>query len=154
MLIDTPPNSDAGDLAFTAKLGFVPVIGEAVRRVVPDAMVRNGLESAFANGFEVPDQFVEDFRKMTYTSYDESHSGSDDFIRRRSLPDRLAAAGKPLFVLYGGKDELIKPASIREYAQRIPGAGTRTIPETGHSPMVEQPGETARVIRTFVQRSD
>jgi pimeloyl-ACP methyl ester carboxylesterase len=151
VLIDTPPDKDSGELPFTARLGFVPVIGEAVRRVVPDRIVRKGLESEFANGFEVPDQFVKDFRKMTYTSYDESHNAADDFVSERSIPARLAATGKPLIVIYGAEDELVDPKSIREYANGVPGVGTRTIPEAGHSPMVDQPGETARVIRAFVR---
>lgn len=150
VLIGTPPDPDSSDLPFVGKLGFVPVIGEAFRRVTPDSVVRSGYEDAFAKGFEVPDQFVEDFRRMTYTSYDKSHDGSDDFGSQRSLPDRLAAIGKPLFVIYGADDRLVDPESIRKYA-RNRGVGTRTIPETGHSPMAEQPSETARLIRAFVR---
>ena len=67
VILDSPSKSGDAELPFTARLGFVPVLGQAIDRVVPDSMIRSGLESAFADGFDVPDQFVEDFRDMTYT---------------------------------------------------------------------------------------
>ena len=84
LIVDSPPDKDAGELPFMARLGFVPVLGEAIRRVVPDGLVQVNLDGPSRAGFDVPDQFVEDFNKMTYTSYDGSHDGSDDF--RRSVP--------------------------------------------------------------------
>src|SRR5258705_350327 len=56
VIVDTPPNPDAAHLPATARIGFVPVIGEAVNRVATDGMVRDGLSDAFAAGFHVPDQ--------------------------------------------------------------------------------------------------
>ena len=40
LVISTRLPKGRPDLPFTARLGFVPVLGEAIRRVVPDAMVR------------------------------------------------------------------------------------------------------------------
>ena len=51
------------ELPFAARLGFVPVIGEAIKRLATDGMVKKGLEDAFAPGFDVPDQFVDDFNR-------------------------------------------------------------------------------------------
>jgi pimeloyl-ACP methyl ester carboxylesterase len=150
VLIGTPSNKDAGELPFLARLGFVPVLGEAIRRVVSDGMVESNLEKGFAPGFEVPDQFVQDFNRMTYTSYDSSHNASDDFGEKRSVAERLGAVKKPLLAIQGGKDEVVDPDSARDY-RRVPRARIVLVPSAGHSPMVEQPSETARLIRAFVQ---
>jgi pimeloyl-ACP methyl ester carboxylesterase len=151
VLLGSPANPDAGELPFLARLGFVPVLGEAIRRLVPDAVVENNLEDAFAPGFEVPDQFVQDFNRMTYSSYDGSHHGADDYGEERAIAQRLATLDKPLLVIQGAKDEIVDPDSARDYS-RVPGANIVMLPDTGHSPMVEKPDETARLIRRFARR--
>jgi pimeloyl-ACP methyl ester carboxylesterase len=146
ILIGTPSNKDAGELPFLARLGFVPVVGEAIRRVVTDGMVRSNLEKAFAPGFDVPDQFVEDFNRMTYTSYDSSHSESGDYNESPPISERLAKLGKPLLVIQGADDDFVDSQSARDYQD----ANIVFFPDTGHAPMVEKPDQTARLISPFV----
>ncbi len=150
-LIATAPDADSGKLPFTARLGFVPVLGEAIRRVVPDNVIRSNLGKAFGPGFDVPDQFVDDFNKMTYSSYDGAHDGSDDFQDDRAVVDRLVAARKPLLVLYGEKDEIVEPDSREKY-RKVPGAIVNAIRDTGHSPMFEKPQVTAPIMAIFAER--
>jgi pimeloyl-ACP methyl ester carboxylesterase len=148
-IIDTGPEKGDGHLPFTARLGFVPVLGEAIRRVVPDSAVREGLESAFADGFKVPDRFVEDFRDMTYSSYDKSHDASDDYHDGGGLPERLQDDGVPLLVLFGREDDIVDVDSAQKY-RKVPGARIVVIDDAGHSPHVERPGATAHLISDFV----
>ena len=146
ILVGTPSSKDAGELPFQARLGFVPVLGQGIWRVVTDGMIRRNLEKAFTPGFDVPDQFVEDFRRMTYTSYDSSHSESGDYNDSPPISERLAKLGKPLLVIQGADDELVDPDSARDYQD----ANIVFFPATGHTPMVEKPDETARLITPFV----
>jgi pimeloyl-ACP methyl ester carboxylesterase len=146
VLIGTPSNKDAGELPFLARLGFVPVVGEAIRRVVTDGMIRSNLEKAFASGFDVPDQFVEDFRRMTYTSYDSSHSASGDYNESSPVSARVARLAKPLLVIQGEEDDFVDPQSARNYRD----ANIVFFPGTGHTPMVEKPDQAARLISPFV----
>jgi pimeloyl-ACP methyl ester carboxylesterase len=149
--LGTPANESAGKLPFLARLGFVPVLGEAIRRVVTDSMVRDNLQKAFTPGFDVPDQFVRDFHRMTYSSYDSSHQESDEFGDEKDVADRLAAVRKPLLVIQGADDELVDPDSAQDY-RRVPGATLVTMPSTGHTPMVEHPDQTAALITRFARR--
>ena len=149
VILDSPSKSGDAELPFTARLGFVPVLGQAIDRVVPDAMIRNGLESAFAKGFDVPDRFVEDFRDMTYTSYDDSHRGSDDYSKESGLAERLRDESAPLLVVFGSQDELVDPESAQGY-RSVPGARVVMLDGVGHSPHVERPDATARLIADFL----
>jgi pimeloyl-ACP methyl ester carboxylesterase len=151
VLVDSPRNQGAGELPFTAKLGFVPVIGEALRHLVTDGMVRHALEDAFAPGFEVPDQFVRDFHRMTYSSYDSSHSQSNEYLREKELDARLTAVHKPLLVMFGSRDELVDLDSFAQY-ENVPGATVTRIDGAGHSPMMEQPERAATLIERFERR--
>jgi pimeloyl-ACP methyl ester carboxylesterase len=147
-IVDSPPTRHEGHLPFLAGLGFVPVMGEAIRRVVPDGVVRDNLEKAFAPGFDVPDQFVRDFNRMTYTSYDDSSEEAGDFGEERGLADRLARTGKPLLVIFGSEDDFVDPDSASKYRQ----ATIVKIPGAGHCPMVEKPDRTAGLLAQFARR--
>ena len=101
-----PPDNSYGDLGFIAGLPSAG-LGEALWTIKPDFSVKDGLEVAFAPGFDVPDAFVDDVKRMTYTAYDESPAGVDDFIGEESLDRRMRATGKPLLVLMGAEEQIV-----------------------------------------------
>ena len=149
VFLDRAPDDNDSKLPFTARLGTVPVLGEAIRRVVPDELVSQGLESAFADGFDVPDRFVDDFNDMTYTSYDDSRSASSDYRKEAGLDERLADERVPLLVIWGSQDDIAEPASAQDF-KKVPGARIIVLDAVGHSPHVEKPAETARLVRNFL----
>ena len=55
----------------------------------PDFVIKDGYERAFAPGYDLggfdPDQVVDDFRAMTYTSYDRAPADTDDYEREEPL---------------------------------------------------------------------
>jgi pimeloyl-ACP methyl ester carboxylesterase len=155
VIVDMPPDNSYGDLGLIAGLAFQPVIGEALWKIKPDFSVRDGLEVAFAPGFEVPDRFVEDVKRLTYTAYDDSPGGNDDFLDEEPLEQRLAATGKPLMVLMGAEEQVIDDPrrALDQYAQAVPGAETHLIPDAGHSPSVERPYLTAKLVLRFAEKA-
>jgi pimeloyl-ACP methyl ester carboxylesterase len=151
MIIDTPPDHSDSSLGLVAKLGFTPVIGEFFWRVKPDFAVKKGLQVAFAPGFDVPDEFVEDVNRMTYSSYHDSPEGSDDYTKEEPLDQRMKESGKPLLVIMGAEEQIVdEPARrLAEYRQTYPGTETKLIAGSGHSPNVEKPAETAALLLGF-----
>lgn len=151
VIVDTPPNHNEASLGLLANAAFAPVIGPALWRIKPDFSVRKGLEVAFAPGFDVPDEFVEDVKRMTYTSYDDSPGGSDDYSKEEGLDRRMKASGKPLMVLMGGEEQIVEDPAARlaEYRRVYPGTQTHLIQGAGHSPNVEKPAETAALVLAF-----
>jgi len=151
VIVDTAPTSENGDLGLLAKLGFAPVVGEFFWRVKPDFAVKKGLEVAFAPGFDVPDEFVEDVNRMTFNAYDNSHSGLDDYKEEEPLDQRMRETGKPLMVIMGAEEQIIDdpPERLAEYRSTVPGAQTKLIAGAGHSPNVEKPAETAALVLGF-----
>jgi pimeloyl-ACP methyl ester carboxylesterase len=152
-IIDTPPDHSGSSLGLIAKLGFEPVIGEFFWRVKPDFAVRKGLGVAFAPGFDVPDEFVEDVNRMTYSSYHDSPEGSDDYTKEEPLDRRMAESGKPLLVIMGAEEQIIDDPAQRlaEYRRTVPWARTKLIAGAGHSPNVEKPAETAALLLAFAK---
>src|SRR3954451_21926756 len=148
--VDEAPSADYGDLGFTAQLGFVPVVGEAIYTTVPDSQIKDGLQVAFAKGYEVPQQFVEDFKKMTHTAYTHSASENFDFLDREHLDQRVRDLGIPVLVIYGSEDRLSKPVSKAAATfRRVPGVKVVIVKGAGHSPHVEKPQQTAKLVLSF-----
>jgi pimeloyl-ACP methyl ester carboxylesterase len=151
VIVDSNPTRGTGKLPLSARIGFWPVIGEALNRVVPDSSVENELGDAFAPGFDPPGYALEDFRQLTYSAYDKSAAEGGDFRDERSLADRLRATRLPVLVVLGSEDQIVDvDASLAEY-RRIPRARIRELPGVGHSPPVERPRALARLMRDFIR---
>jgi pimeloyl-ACP methyl ester carboxylesterase len=156
VLIGVPSESGEADLPFTEKLTRIPVIGQAVWRLRLDAMIKRGYRSAFAPGTDVgevfpddPDRVVDDNRAMTYDSFTSASEQADDFLDEQPVASRLAATGVPLMWIDGSEDQIIDAMAVSEEFHAVPGAITKLIDGAGHSPNVEAPDETAKLILDF-----
>jgi pimeloyl-ACP methyl ester carboxylesterase len=147
--IDSIPDTSYGDVGFIGELPFKPVIGQALWRVKPDFAVRDGLKVAFAPGFDVPDAFVDDVKRLTYSAYKSSHDAYDSYTGEEPLPQRAAATGKPTLAIIGAEEQIAKDPRAALAAYRAAGAETSLIQGAGHSPNVEKPAETAALVLAF-----
>jgi pimeloyl-ACP methyl ester carboxylesterase len=156
VIIDMPPDNSYGDLGFIAGLAFQPVLGEALWQIKPDFSIRHGLRVAFAPGYDVPDAFVEDVKRLTYTAYDDSPGGDDEYLDEESLDRRMKASGKPLMVLMGAEEQIVDDPqrALAQYKRAVPSAQIHLIAGAGHSPNVEKPRETARLVLGFAQTAE
>lgn len=152
VIIGSPAGAGDGKLPLIGRLVYVPVLGELLKSVTPRAAVKSALKSAFEQSYEgkVPEQFVNDVKKMTYSSYDKSHSEAGDFLMAKSLPERLKGTHKQLLVIFGKGDQLVNPQALKKFKAGVPGASTRYVSGAGHTPMVEKPQQTARLILDFL----
>jgi len=155
VIIDTRSSEhDDGDLGLIAQLAFAPVTGELFWRTKPDFAVKKGLEVAFAPGFDVPDAFVEDVDRMTFSAYDDSPADFDDYTAEETLAERVAATGKPLLVMMGAEEQIIDDprSALDSYEAAAPETTTKLIAGAGHSPNVEKPALTATLVLTFAAK--
>jgi pimeloyl-ACP methyl ester carboxylesterase len=153
--IDSIPDTSYGDVGLIGELPFKPVIGEALWRIKPDFSIRNGLGVAFAPGYDVPDAFVEDVKRMTYSAYTGSHDAFDEYTGEKSLPERAAAIGKPLLAIMGAEEQIASDPreALAAYRADDPAARTKLIAGAGHSPNVEKPAETAALVLAFANET-
>ena len=149
VIIDQAPEERfSKGLGFTAELSTAPVIGPTLWPVTPDSMIKDGLQVAFAPGYAVPDEFVDEFNRMTYTSYD-SDGEEGGYMDAEPLDRRIERTRTPLLAIFGAEDQLYESeAALAAYA-KVPGAQTVLIPGAGHSPNVEKPERTAALILGF-----
>jgi pimeloyl-ACP methyl ester carboxylesterase len=120
--------------------------GRLLWRLRSEATIRRALRSAFARPVEVPDVIVGAALGMTHRALAGTARGAVDYISHQSLPDRLVALGIPLLVIFGQEDARYSSSSAADYAT-VPGARIEVLAGVGHTPMLEDPQTTARLLR-------
>lgn len=155
VIVDQAPDSDGygTDLPVTVALTFTPVVGEALWRITPDFAIEDGLSVGFAPDYDVPARFVEDFRRLTYTSYDESAAAETAYTDALPLDERLRRARIPLLAIFGAEEQIYIDPEESLTAYRAVGGRTELVPGAGHSPNVERPALTAALVSRFARSS-
>jgi len=151
VIVDQAPEERfSKGLGFSAEVSTMPVIGPALWQVTPDFAVKEGLQVAFAPGYEVPGEFVDEFNRMTYTSYD-SDGDEGKFMDAEPLDRRIERTRTPLLAIFGAEDQIYDSnAALAAYA-KVPGTKTALILGAGHSPNVEKPARTAALVLRFAR---
>jgi pimeloyl-ACP methyl ester carboxylesterase len=149
VLINTGPSPDAKipDPPL-ARLLTAPVAGRLLWRLKSEATIRNAARSGFTRAVDVPDALVEHVQRMSYRSFTATMRGYWDYLRQRSLPERLAPLGLPVLVIFGTDDQRWRSSSADAY-RIVPGARVEMLPGLGHTPIIEDPNATAKLLLDF-----
>jgi pimeloyl-ACP methyl ester carboxylesterase len=100
------------------------------------------------SGAELAAQELQDFRALRLRMFRIVLVDRRDRMARRPLDTQIRDAGKPTLVILGGLDHFYGARSAARY--RAAGAEVQVLDDSGHSPLVEVPGEAAVLIRRFV----
>jgi pimeloyl-ACP methyl ester carboxylesterase len=151
VLIDMGPDLDAklpDGLLF--RLLLAPLTGPLVWRLRTKDSIRKAARSGMARPVAIPDTFVEHVQRLTLRDVDGAMRASTDYLAQRSLPDRLRPLGLPLLVIFGADDGRWRSSSADAY-RVVPGARVELLARVGHTPMLEDPERTARLLLDFAE---
>jgi pimeloyl-ACP methyl ester carboxylesterase len=153
VLINTGPSPDAKipDPPL-ARLLNAPLAGRLVWRLKTEATIRKAARTAFTRPVDIPDAFIAHMQAMTYRSFTATMRGYWDYLSQRTIPDRVAALGLPVLVIFGTDDRRWHSSSAADY-RAVPGARVELLPGVGHTPMVEDPQTTAKLLLDFASAS-
>jgi pimeloyl-ACP methyl ester carboxylesterase len=153
VLLGAPTDPESAPISFLSRVSGWPVVGQLLRRAASDGLIRSGLEDAFAEGTAVPQEFVDDFRDTTFTSYTASRGEWRGWLDERSAPERLHDSGIPLLAVGGAEDKLVEPEALSDW-RAVPGARTRLLGGIGHSPQWEAADRTAQLVIDFLREHE
>jgi pimeloyl-ACP methyl ester carboxylesterase len=151
ILIDSPPVANA-DFSKLTQAYLTPVVGELLSHFRDDTSLRRGLAQGFAPNFPVPDKFVADLKQLTYTAFRAAHDDSVAYRTLKPTCQRLAELQHPppLLAIFGSLDAIVPPEDAK-FFERVPGAKIAIVEGVGHSPMVEAPAQTLKLIDGFLK---
>ncbi len=148
-LIGIGPSLDAvADQGVLGRLLLAPLPGRLLWALRTEAVIRKALRTAFTRPVDIPDAIVTATLGMTHRALAGTSRASDDYLRRQSLPVRLAALGLPVLVIFGTDDQRWRSSSATAY-HAVPGARVEMLPGVGHTPMMEDPETTGRLLLDF-----
>lgn len=106
-------------------------------------------------GLALPQPPVEDFLRRRFVSNDKACliRMTEQLLGEPDRSAELVAAGVPMHVVFGERDDAWPPHLQLDMAARL-GAAVSAFPEMGHSPAVDDPGATARALVTWWARVD
>jgi pimeloyl-ACP methyl ester carboxylesterase len=149
VLINTGPSPGAKlPEPMAARLMQVPLVGQLLWQLKTRDTVRNAARTAFTRPVDTPDTLIEHTLAMTYRSFAATMRGYRDYISERSIPGRLAALGLPVLVVFGAEDRRWRASSAAGYRD-VPGARVELLPGVGHTPIIEDPQTTAKLLLDF-----
>ncbi len=122
-----------------------PVVGPLMWRGMNAGRAREGLRSAFAPGFEVPDVFVDDLLATPWAAFAGGTTAIDSYLRARPLAARLGALPVPVTFVFGEEDGRVDPASLSDFDD-VAGVEVVRLPGAGHTPIWEAPERCAKAI--------
>jgi pimeloyl-ACP methyl ester carboxylesterase len=117
-------------------------------RLRSEATIRKAMRTAVTRPVDIPGALIEGALGMTHRAVAGTARGSLDYMRQRSLPDRLAALGLPVLVIFGAEDARYPSSSAAAY-RAVPGARVELLPGVGHTPMLEDPRTTGKALLDF-----
>jgi 3-oxoadipate enol-lactonase len=125
-----------------------------------DAVTKGGIASIsdqimerwFTPAYRDPDNadFAGYTAMLTRTSID-GYAGTCAALRDADLTESTRALKVPVLCVVGDQDGSTPPDLVRSTAALIDGARFEIIKDAGHLPCIEQPTETAAMIRDFLQ---
>lgn len=149
-LIDSGPSPDAYvDQGLLSRLLLAPLPGRLLWALRTEATVRKAMSSAFTRPVDIPDAIIEATRGMTHRALAATARGSVNYLVQRSLPARLTALGLPVLVIFGADDKRYHSWSAEAYRD-VPGARVESLPGVGHTPMIEDPDTTSKLLLDFI----
>lgn len=148
-LIDIGPSLEAViDQGVLGRLLLAPLPGRLLWALRTEAMIRRAMRTAFTRPVDIPDAIIKATLGMTHRALAETSRASDDYLRQQSLPDRLVLLGLPVLVIFGTDDQRWRSSSPAAY-HAVPGARVEMLPGIGHTPMMEDPQTTGKLLLDF-----
>jgi pimeloyl-ACP methyl ester carboxylesterase len=149
-LIDTCPDLDAVMCqGLLGRLLLAPLPGRLLWRLRTEATIRKALASAFTRPIDIPDTIIQATMGMTHRALAATSRAGDNYLKQQALPNRLAALGLPVLVIVGADDHRWRSSSAAAY-RAVPGARVELLPGVGHTPMLEDPQTTGKLLLNFV----
>jgi pimeloyl-ACP methyl ester carboxylesterase len=151
-VIDTGPSPEAIiPQGLLSRLALLPIPGRLLWRLQSEATVRKLLRAgAFFREVDIPRDVIESIQSMTHRAFAGTARGSLQYIRQRSVPDRLAALGLPVQVIFGVEDRRYQASLATDEYRVIPDVRIELLEGVGHTPMLEDPQTTGRLLSDFM----
>lgn len=140
-----------GSLPLGWQIARLPVLGHITEHLLPRAFIVQGLVAVYADPTRITEAVVDRYFELTLRAGNRAAlvQRAQQWSRSEGVA-RVTGVTAPTLVLWGGRDQLIAPATARRFAQDIPGAQVQVFDDLGHVPQEEDPARTVAAVKAFL----
>lgn len=135
LVLCNAPLRGPSSLSWLLRLLLSPIVAFVLFVCARVRWLRRFGSGLFTHRRPLPDVVLEDFARGTY----QAQMAAQRSIQSTDLSTRLSEINVPTLVVHTDHDRIIRAEQFALALERIPGARSLAIPETGHCPMLEAP---------------
>jgi len=142
---------EGGTLPLGWQIARLPVLGHVTEHLLPRAFIVQGLVAVYADPAKITEPLVDRYFELTL------RAGNRAALVQRAQQwsssegvAKVTGVSAPTLILWGGRDQLIAPATAQRFARDIPGAQVLVFDDLGHVPQEEDPARTVAAVKAFL----
>jgi pimeloyl-ACP methyl ester carboxylesterase len=143
---------DAADIPLGWQIARLPVLGRLTEHFLPRPLVVQGLVAVYGDPAKISEPLVDRYVELTL------RAGNRAALVQRAQTwspaegvQKVDGVRAPTLILWGGRDQIIPPATARRFAADIPGSQVQLFPDLGHVPQEEDPARTVAAVAAFLR---
>lgn len=147
-----PINAKSVPMAF--RLAKVPILKNLLTSITPRSVIEASVKNVYGNPELVTEELVDRYYDLTLRP-----GNREAFVARMQLDSyqdqsaKIKTLTQPTLIIWGEKDLLIPVENAKKFADDLPNNKLVIYPELGHVPMEENPQETLKAVKEFLNIS-
>lgn len=138
------------------KMANIPVLNKGFLYYTPKMLIRKNIKEVYADDSRISDELITRYHKMALRE-----GNRQAFVDRAKLDfkqdsmtiiSRLRSIQNETLLIWGRQDEWIPFACGRAMNENIPKSEMITLSNSGHVPMEENPEESVKAIKIFLEK--
>jgi pimeloyl-ACP methyl ester carboxylesterase len=141
---------------FSCRAARWPGVGELFCRITPQKMIREELESCYADPSKVTDEVFERYYKLLLRKGNRQaqimiNKPKDAYWAPQAVLDSMKSLKIPALIMWGERDPWLPVEAGERFANEIPNAVLRVYSNSGHLPMEEIPETSSADLHAFMR---
>lgn len=153
ILIDAsgyPVKAQSLPLAF--RIAQTPIIKNVLTFITPRFIAKSSIENVYADKNKVTEALVDRYFELTLRAGNRRAFVDKFEMKKDSLaPNNIKSIQQKTLLLWGGQDLLIPVEVAQQFHNDLPNDTLVIMPNVGHLPMEESPGQSLEAVVSFLK---
>jgi pimeloyl-ACP methyl ester carboxylesterase len=153
ILIDAsgyPVKTQSLPLAF--RIAQTPIIKNVLTFITPRFIAKSSIENVYADKNKVTEALVDRYFELTLRAGNRRAFVDKFEMKKDSLaPNNIKSIQQKTLLLWGGQDLLIPVEVAQQFHNDLPNDTLVIMPNVGHLPMEESPGQSLEAVVSFLK---
>ncbi|AXQ31242.1 alpha/beta hydrolase [Solimonas sp. K1W22B-7] len=143
-----PLPSESVPLGF--RLARMPLLAPLMERTLPRSVIASSVRNVYGDPSKVTPELIDRYYELTLRAGNRKALAQRFAQNGGDTSSRIRVLKLPTLILWGGRDQLIPPASATRFHREIQGSQLVMFDDLGHVPQEEDPLRTVKPVLGFL----